>query len=163
MRLSLVKQLVEWGCGCFDGKGERREFLELFEERVKLALQETERKTAITYLVSFLRLAQDEWTGKKAAELLGTIGSGDSTAIDTLVKLLETTDEEDIRETAARACGELTQATPLLLVPGCNSWKLRLTALVTVYIQVPARQLQRACGKLAREIPPSLKLWCKNY
>ncbi len=91
----IAKQIVHWGFGYLDEKGERQEFLDLIETGAKESLQETERTKAIAALVKLLRSTEDEFTRRRAAKSLGAIGTGNETAIAALVQLLGATQNKD--------------------------------------------------------------------
>lgn len=109
----IVEQIIEWLIGWYDNKGKRQGFPELIEKGAESALQEIKCKTiAIAAVASILRLTQDELTIRKAAEILGIVGLSDSTAINTLIGLLTTTDNKEIREIIAENLWRIDPGNP---------------------------------------------------
>lgn len=77
------------------------------EREAKSALQKTERSRAIAALIDLIKHCQQHKTIRRAAQMLGEIGSGSSEAIAALIQLLENSRDEETRKRAVKSLGEI--------------------------------------------------------
>ncbi|WP_414513462.1 HEAT repeat domain-containing protein [Nostoc sp. PCC 9305] len=92
----IVAQIVKWGFGYSPEKQKWVKFIKPIEDTSQLALQQTERTTAIAVLVQLLKFPNlDDDTYKLVVRNLGWIGTGNEKAIAALVAVLQSTTVDD--------------------------------------------------------------------
>ncbi|MCL1472339.1 HEAT repeat domain-containing protein [Argonema antarcticum] len=82
------------------------------EKEAKTVLQKTERSRAIAALIDLLHHCQQHKTIRRAAQMLGQIGSANSEAIAALIELLQTSRDEETRRRAIKSLGQIGVGNP---------------------------------------------------
>ncbi|WP_354635317.1 HEAT repeat domain-containing protein [Planktothricoides raciborskii] len=108
---AIVKQIVQWGFGYYDQEEQEwHTFLDSSETGAREILPQTDRKRTIRELCQIVEDPQlSEYPLMQAAESLGEIDPRNQMAIAALIKVLETTKDEDTRRQVAKSLGEIGQ------------------------------------------------------